>query len=155
MEAKAGEFARLMSTRVNSDNGELKFYTNLEDYVIPVKMVYLPFIQRVVLPKVARFSGHFMFANFPGYLESQAFQNQFTLEQLIELVALMKAIKMDVEFYKSKPERRQEIDNPLKILEFIRNSAKVRVAQEVKHNPMIMNFPKNIFPMHLLQNKPK
>jgi hypothetical protein len=75
-----------------------------------------------------------------------------TLDEVSSLLIQVKALKQTFTFYEVMAQRRKEVDNPIKILEFIRNSQDRKISKIVSENP-VMSFPTNIFPMFLLNKK--
>lgn len=71
---------------------------------------------------------------------------------LKELLVEGQGLLEQISFHESKPDRRNKINNSLKLLEFIRGSHTPAVQKTVSENP-VLGLPKNIFPMFLLKNK--
>lgn len=91
----------------------------------------------------------FRWANFPDFYTSETW-TLMTLDEVADLLLRVRALKQAFTFYNIPAQRRKEIDNPIKILEFIRNARDRKITKLVAENP-VMSFPTNIFPMFLLK----
>jgi len=91
----------------------------------------------------------FRWASFPGFYTSETWTSM-TLDEVSQLLTDVQSLKTSFEFYNIPVTRRKELANPIKILEFIRNSADSKIQKIVQENP-VMSFPTNIFPMFLLK----
>jgi hypothetical protein len=113
-------------------------------------MIYLEGVLEGYYLKMLEFSNRCRWFTFPDFIQSPSF-SRLSIEELKEILTLGQSLYAQIDFAYTKPERRSEINNSLKILEFIRNARTSEVQKISQANP-VMALPKNIFPMFLLKN---
>jgi hypothetical protein len=109
--------------------------------------LFLEGVMEGYLLKLLDFSNKVRFYPFPTFIGSKHFE-RLSIDDLKEQLTVGQSLLEMISFDIRKSDRRNKINNSLKILEFMRNTKSSQ--HEVKKNPL-MGLPKNMFPMFLLK----
>jgi hypothetical protein len=125
-----------------------KEFSKSTDTGIIGEFIYRNSVARIKLMEFITLSNEFRWSDFSSYYKSDTF-NENSLDYYLTLLKRVQSYREHLLCFREKVDRRTKIDNPIKILEFIKNSRVSKVTKLAEENK-VMSFPTNMFPMFLL-----